>query len=151
MFPGLVLSTPVAQRRLLNDERTFLRGALWNFIWCQLGLTQNVDWKFNFVIFSCQYRRILLGLGRSLRARATLMSTCVEFSFFAVFCCEEVQIYRVVYFYCKVKKRKAALLSSNISTVVKILYYTRRWMSAIMAKIHVNPQGFYPKPLSKYF
>ena len=71
--------------------------------------------------------------------------------FFAVFCCEEVQIYRVVYFYCKVKKRKAALLSSNISTVVKILYYTRRWMSAIMAKIHVNPQGFYPKPLSKYF
>ena len=24
-------------------------------------------------------------------------------------------------------------------------------MSAIMAKIHVNPQGFYPKPLSNYF
>ena len=51
------------------------------------------------------------------------------------------------YFQTMCKKAPTA----NISTVVKILYYARRWMSAIMAKIHVNPQGFYPKPLSNYF
>ena len=104
-------------------------------------------------LFFCQYRRILRGLGRSLRRARNIDAYVRRIFFFCgfFFCCEEVQIYRVVYFYCKVKKRKAALLSSNISTVVKILYYTRRWMSAIMAKIHVNPQGFYPKPLSKYF
>ena len=119
-----------------------------------------------------------------LRARATLMPTCAEFSPFCGFLerwskysecttakVQWMEITKKVSFEFPILKIQVYVPSnnlwdnferfwytvqkgsncSNISTVVKILYYTRRWMSAIMAKIHVNPQGFYPKPLSNYF